>query len=116
MLDEARLRYLFPRASRDFFDANRLRPADPQRAARPPLVNPLPGKTPGDDRIIVRYRTFRVRLLDQDNAFGATKTITDVLVQIGLLPSDDPQTIQVTVEQEKVRHYCEERTEITITY
>jgi hypothetical protein len=39
-----------------------------------------------------------------------------VLVQIGLLPSDDPQTIQVTVEQEKVRHYCEERTEITITY
>jgi hypothetical protein len=116
VIDEARLRYLFPKGSQDFFAVNRLRPAQPQQTSRSALVDSLPGKAENHGRIILRYRIFRVRFLDQDNLNGSTKPVTDCLVQVGLIPSDDSQTIEVAVTQERVRHYGEERTEIEICY
>jgi hypothetical protein len=82
------------------------------------LVDPLPGKAQDHGRIALRYRIFRVRLLDEENLnhLGSTKAITDCLVQVGLLPDDDPKTITLAVAQEKVAHYSQERTTIDITY
>lgn len=115
-MTEHELKLRFPRASQDFIKANRVRPAEPEQAPRQTLVDPLPGETQNRGRIDVRYRIFRVRFLDEENLNGSTKPVTDCLVQAGLLPNDDPKTVKITVEQERVCHYFEERTEIEITY
>jgi hypothetical protein len=117
----ANIKELFPRGSEEFYrlnqaNANRIRSAEPQRPARSALVDPLPGEAQDHGRIALCYRIFRVRLLDQENLNGSTKPVTDCLVQIGLIPDDDPKTIEIETSQEKVAHYSQERTTIHITY
>jgi hypothetical protein len=94
----------------------RLRPQELERFTRPALERAVEGTGQGTERIALRYCIRRVRPLDADNAAGATKTLTDLLCRIGLLPGDDPTKISLQVEQEKVRHYHEEQTQITIVY
>lgn len=114
---EQRIRSLFPRASQSFIDANAgLCAKKPEPTPRPALVNPASGKTKSDARIVLSYILHRVRLLDPDNAYGATKTITDCLCQIGLLPGDSEHEIEIKVTQEKVNHYEEQRTTLHIKY
>jgi hypothetical protein len=120
MMDESAalryIRYHLPGASQDCINANRLRSAEPERPPRTALVGSLPREAQNHGRIALRYRIFRVRLLDQENRDGSTKPITDCLVQVGLIPDDDPKTIEIETSQEKVAHYSQERTTIDITY
>lgn len=108
---------LFNRASRSFLKANpALFTAEPQRPARAALERKVAGTQHSHARIIVRYRLCRCRCLDPDNSYAATKTLTDLLCRSGLIPGDDPQKIRLEVEQEKVAHRKDQRTEITITW
>jgi hypothetical protein len=108
---------LFSRASRSFVKANpELFAAKLERATRSALERKMEGTQHGHARLVVRYRLCRCRSLDPDNAFAATKTLTDLLCRAGLIPGDDPQKIRLEVEQEKVAHRKDQRTEITITW
>lgn len=116
-MNEYWLKKLFPNASRSTVEANpQLHDPQPQRDKAPALGKAVPGEKEGVGRIVVSYRLFRVRPLDADNATGSTKDCTDGLCRLGLLPGDDPWSIELRVAQEKVQTYSEERTEITIEY
>lgn len=67
-------------------------------------------------RISLKFVLYRVRPLDPDGAAGSTKDLIDGLREANLLPEDDPWTISLQVEQVKVSHYSEERTELEIIY
>jgi Holliday junction resolvase RusA-like endonuclease len=67
-------------------------------------------------RIEVRFTLFRVRCLDPDNAAASTKNLLDGLRHSGLLSEDNPWTIRLQVEQEKVKSFDQEKTEIEINY
>jgi hypothetical protein len=113
---------MFPKGSAAFFKANetetrpQLQYADPKQNKKAALDRAIPGKEKSQGRVTVRYRLCRVRPLDPDNAQGSTKDCTDELCRCGLLPGDDPTKIILIVEQEKVKHYSDERTEIEIEY
>ncbi len=72
-----------------------------------------PGTSADPAKRLVRFKSFRLRLCDERNL--TDKYFTDALVAAGLLHDDSPQFCQVQVEQIKVEHWTEERTEITIT-
>ena len=108
---------LFGRASRSFAKANpALFAAEPEPAPRKALERKVEGTQHGDGRIVVRYRLCRCRCLDPDNAYASTKTLTDLLCRCGIIPGDDAQKIRLEVEQKKVDHRKDQRTEITITW
>lgn len=116
-MDEQRIKTLFPRASRSFLDANaELRAVESKQSSRTTLVDAASGKEKSDERIVLSYVLYRVWLLDPDNAVGATKTITDCLCEVGLIPDDSETEIDLTVTQEKVRHRYEQKTVVNITY
>jgi len=117
-----RLRTLFPRGSKSFFKANETDPipgipdTNPKPNEAAALDAAIPRKEKGLGRVEVRYRLCRVRPLDPDNAAGSTKDLTDGLCRCGLIPGDDPTQITLIVEQEKVKSYYFEHTQIEITY
>jgi hypothetical protein len=122
-LNNARnLRRIFPRASESFLKANetktysQLPHPHPQSHQAPALDATIPGKEKSQGRVEVRYRLCRVQPLDPDNACGSTKDCTDALCCCGLIPGDDPTQITLIVEQERVAHYADERTEIELTW
>src|SRR6266404_3872905 len=108
------LKALFPHGSNGFFTANhqienQIQPSESQ----PALADALGAKDKREKtscgRVALRYRIFRVRPQDIDNAYGSTKQITDALVLSGLIQNDDPTQIKTTIEQEKVAHFANER-------
>ncbi len=117
-----KLHSMFPRGSADFFKANetktrsKLPDPKPKHYEATALGRAVPGKTKSVERVKVRYRLFRVRPLDFENFAGSTKDCTDGLCRCGLLPGDDPTRLSLTVEQEKVAHFADERTEIEIEW
>jgi hypothetical protein len=75
---------------------------------------PLPGvwhlfATP---RVTILLR--RVRLLDHDNAYASVKPIVDGL-QGALIHSDAPDKCELLVTQERVEHYADQATVVTVT-
>ena len=70
--------------------------------------------SPSDSRIQVHVRSFRRRLLDEDNL--VSKFHNDGLRYCGLLPTDAPQYVSIRTTQERVATEKEERTEITLSY
>jgi hypothetical protein len=122
MDDQQKLKSLFPRGSRSFFEANetkthsKLPHSHPKHYEATALGRVAKGKEKIVGRITVRYRLCRVRPLDPDGVAGSTKDCTDGLCRCGLLPGDDPTQITLIVEQERVAHYSRERTEIEIEY
>lgn len=65
-------------------------------------------------RITLRITRFATRLLDEDNLAGA-KLLTDQLRYAGIIPSDAPEILKIVLDQVKVPHKEEEKTEIKIT-
>src|SRR5882724_2192769 len=97
------LKTLFPHGSNAFFNANHsLQPAQSQSTLKDALGAAYKGTPPRSKRVALRYRIFRVRPQDIDNAYGSTKQVTDALVLSGLICGDDPTRIKTTIEQEKV--------------
>ena len=125
-MTEKELLLAFPNASRSFIQANATKtnsqlqnPVVKQDHA-PALGSPIQGKEHSlgraTGRIEVRFTLFRVRCLDPDNAAASTKNLLDGLRHAGLLPEDNPWTIKLQVEQEKVKGFDNEKTEIEINY
>jgi hypothetical protein len=113
------IRARFPRASQSFLKANtQLQPAGDKRDGEKKLAKMAQdrGAPKSEGRVRVCYTFCRVRPLDWDNCAGSTKQITDCLRLCGLIPGDDPTQIKLELEQEKVKTYADERTEIEIIY
>ncbi len=70
------------------------------------------GKAHGSGCPLVRFKLCRVRLLDVDAKWGSVKDLLDGLQYAGLIRGDREGEIRLEVEQERVSHFAEERTEI----
>ena len=112
-----RLREMFPRASASFIEANSQLCSEADKpTSRKALVGAVERKEKVSTRVGVSYVLYRCRLLDPDAVHGATKVCTDVLQQIGIITGDGPGEVYLTVEQEKVSHYADQKTIVEITY
>lgn len=89
---------------------------EPKRHKVPALDRADAGKKESVQRIVVRFTGYRVRPLDPDNFAGSVKDLLDGLRHSGLIPGDEPWRIKLETDQEKVRTYKMERTEIEIIY
>lgn len=125
-MTEQQLLIAFPNASKSFIQANAIKTNSTiqdsitKQNNAPTLGSSIQGKKAGlgraTGRIEVRFTLFRVRCLDPDNAAASTKNLLDGLRHSGLLPEDNPWTIKLQVEQEKVKGFDNEKTEIEINY
>lgn len=88
----------------------------PERHQAPALGGAIQGEKRGVAKTVVRFIGYRVHLLDPDNFAGSCKDLIDGLRHAGLLHDDTPETIKLETEQERVGHFCEERTVIEIEY
>lgn len=114
-MDVKKIRYLFPRGSESFFKANSgLQTTEPECDNAQALGTKLQGTKKSDQRITVRYRLCLKRPYDWDNAAAATKSLSDAICRIGLIPGDEPWKIKLEIEQEKVD--TNEQIELEITY
>lgn len=109
----AQLRKVCPKPNEYQADPE-LQSAKPQCDQAPALGATVQGKAQGDNRVVVRFIGYRVRLLDPDNFAGGCKDILDGLRHAGLIPGDEPDKIIFVTEQCKVAHRNEERTEIEL--
>lgn len=117
MHDEESLKRLFPRASRSFLEANLgLRPKVPKPDTRKTLARKVRREAESDARPVVSIVVFRVRRLDKENLYGSTKPLTDCLCQVGLIPGDAEDQIDLQVTQQRVPHYADQHTELRIDY
>jgi hypothetical protein len=113
------IRTRFPQLSQSFVKANtQLQSTGDKRNGEKKLAKMAQDRRAqkSDGRIRVCYTFFRVRPLDWDNCAGSTKILSDILRRCGLIPGDDPTQIKLELEQENVKTYTDERTEIEIVY
>ena len=116
-LNEYWLKKLFPHASRSTLEANP-QICDPQPEQDDPtaLGATAQRKEEGMDRVVVRFKGYRVRPLDPDNFAGSVKGLLDGLRHAHRLVGDEPWRIKLETEQEKVKSFKEEKTTIEIIY
>ena len=116
-MDESKLRQLFPNGSDEFFKVNfGLRTRVVKQDVRTTVVHSAPREAKSHERISVGIVLYRVRLLDKENAYGATKPLTDCLCKVGLIPDDSTEDIDLTVTQQKVQKRIDQHTEVRIDY
>jgi hypothetical protein len=117
IVDEGTFKRLFPNASKAAVKANvELRDPEPKPHDPPALVRAATGKEEGLDRVVVCFKSYRVRPLDPDNFAGGCKGLLDGLRHAHLIRGDEPWRIIFQAEQERVSRFSEERTEIEIIY
>lgn len=80
-----------------------LRSPQPEQDAQYALSGEDGGKEEGNKRITVCITRASTRLLDKDNLYGSAKWICDGLRYLGLIPDDDPESIDLIVKQVKVQ-------------
>jgi hypothetical protein len=85
----------------------------PKPVARKTLPNTDKAQERSKKRISLRITRYATRLLDEDNLSGA-KLAIDQLRYAGIIPNDDPESTKIILDQIKVKHKTEERTEIEI--
>ena len=85
----------------------------PKPVARKALPNTDKAQERSKKRISLRITRYATRLLDEDN-LGGSKLLTDQLRYAGIIPNDDPESTKIILDQIKVKHKTEERTEIEI--
>ena len=85
----------------------------PKPVARKTLQNTDKAQKGSKKRISLRITRYATRLLDEDN-LGGSKLLTDQLRYAGIIPNDDPESTKIILDQIKVKHKTEERTEIEI--
>lgn len=114
------LKRLFPGATKSILKANTgaqgLPASQPQQPEGKTLVNRTPRETKGGNSLTCRYRIiftfYACRPLDWDNC--NVKQLQDIMVQVGLLPSDDWKVLEGHIISKKAHTREEERTEIVI--
>jgi hypothetical protein len=90
--------------------------AQPELFQVGPLVKEPQAANRGLARIAIRFTSFRVHLLDPDNLAAGCKDLLDGLRHAGLIPDDTSKDITFQADQEKVRRYVDEKTDIEIHY
>ena len=84
------------------------------------LGSPVKGKEKSmgglQERVRIKFTGHRVKPLDPDNFAGSVKDCLDFLHRSGIIEGDEPWKIILETDQEKVKHYEEEKTEIEIQY
>jgi hypothetical protein len=88
--------------------------AKPQPTPRPALGNSCEGKDQSKTRTTLVITRCSIKLLDADNFAGGCKPLIDQLRYAKLIADDDPETVEITFRQAKVKTKAEERTEIEI--
>jgi hypothetical protein len=88
----------------------------PQHDPVIPLVKTPQTQTKGKTRINLRIERISTKLQDFDNFVGGTKPLTDQLRYSGLIPDDNPESIDASYHQQKCRHKKDEKTIVTIIY
>jgi len=58
---------------------------------------------------------FSTKTLDVDNLAGGCKPLIDQIRYAHLIPDDNPESVNITFSQVKVKTQAEQRTEVTIT-
>lgn len=97
-------------------DRSEVQDTKPERDEKKPLGSAAQREEKSLRRPLVRFTGYRVKPLDPDNFAGSCKDLLDGLRHAGLLYGDEPWKIRYITEQEKVRHFRSERTEIEIIY
>lgn len=88
----------------------------PQHDPLIPLVKSPQTQTKGKTRTHLRIERVSTKLQDFDNFVGGTKPLTDQLRYAGLIPDDDPASIDASYHQQKCKHKKDEKTIVTIIY
>jgi len=70
--------------------------------ARQTLERARPGKEAGGSRLICRITRYAPRPLDADNFAGGCKPLIDQLRYAGIIPNDDPASVELQFRQETV--------------
>jgi len=94
---------------------NRVHHSQPQHDAGPaPLDNdPDQAGSPAGPRYRVTITRYGAKLLDVDNGAGGCKPLLDAMRYEGLIPDDDPGSIDFVFRQQKAKNK-ERRTEILL--
>jgi hypothetical protein len=88
----------------------------PQPDSRPALDDALQGEAPDLPRFGLRITRISCQPLDADNFAGGCKFLIDAIRRRGLIPDDDPQSVEISFRQIKAKTKAEEGTSITITF
>ena len=83
---------------------------------RPALDDPLEGETPDQPRFGLRITRIACHPLDADNFAGGCKFLIDAIRRRGLIPDDDPQSVEISFRQVKAKTKTEEGMSIRILY
>ena len=75
--------------------------AKPERDDGPALVPAAQAQGRGEGRVVVCITRRGSRLLDVDNMAGGCKPVVDQLRYAGLIPNDDPASVEIIFRQEK---------------
>ena len=103
----------FPRASKDFLQANNLASSPKsERSVRNESVATVKRKKANPRCRVLRITSFRTRLLDTDNL--CVKWFIDAIKLVGLIEDDTPKHIELQTRQQKVKHRAEEKTLIEL--
>lgn len=88
--------------------------SEPKRTDRRALVGLPEAKAGNRQRHRVRIERRSVAPIDADNFAGGCKALIDCLRQSGIIEDDDPESLEVTFAQVRVRHKRDEGTLIEI--
>ena len=94
----------------------RLLDAQPQHDPVIALDKPPQTQKPRKNRVDICITRVSSKLQDFDNFVGGSKPLTDQLRYSGLIPDDDPASINASYNQQKCKHKKDEKTIIEITY
>lgn len=101
-------------------NANQPHPAripDAKQLEQPPtLAREIQGDPQGAGRPHVCFTLRRVKLLDVDAKYSSIKDLLDALSYAGAIRGDREDQITLEVLQEKVGHYADEATLISVNY
>jgi len=93
-----------------------------QHAPKLPLVKIPKAKEPSKDCVAKRnpqytlaLTRFSTKTLDVDNLAGGSKPLIDQIRYAHLIPDDNPESVEITFSQVKVKTQAEQRTEVRIT-
>jgi hypothetical protein len=116
-VNEREFRSLFPNASASLLEANGFPCRKRDQPERTHALEQTPQRTKASlPRVTVRFTVFRCRPLDPDNNARSVKDLLDGLRHAHLIHGDETWRIILTIDQIKVAHQREERTEIEIFY
>ena len=113
--NEERFRKLFPNASKSCLAANVGLPHPKFERDAPAALDVVQQReTKSATRFAVRFISRRVRPIDTDNLVGGCKPLIDCLRAASLIPNDDPASITLVVDQERVSKRKDECTIVEI--